>query len=195
MTDKREVLIDIVCNFCLIKKRRRFNLLKPIGIVNRINYLLKTPHLKGIDLKRVKLNGKPASTAQRYNENYEIYRNYQMFSRQLSGGRDAYSTTIWSYDINKEGLVKGLKLESKEINNRYGRILYRSNDVVEVNNNRNTFCEKTHLKNLADDANLSSLPPKEQVRIKMIKRYIQLIKLNPSYEKYDEAFSKIILGR
>lgn len=170
-------------------------MLKPIGIVNRINYLLKNPHLKGINLKRMKLNGKPASTAQRYSGNYEIYRNYQMFSRQLSGGRDEYTTTIWSFDINKEGLVKDLKVESKEINNRYGRILYHSNDVVEVNNNRNTFSEKTPLKNLADEANLSSLPPKEQVKIKMIKRYIKLIKLNPSYEKYDEAFSKIILGR
>lgn len=130
-SDKREVLIDIVCNFCFIKTIRRFDLLKPIGIVNRINYLLKTPHLKGINLKRVKLNGKPAATAQRYNENYEIYRNYQMFSRQLSGTRDEYTTTIWSYDINKEGLVKGLKLESKEINNRYGRIHYRQRSRLE----------------------------------------------------------------
>lgn len=170
-------------------------MLKPIGIVNRINYLLKNPHLKGLDLRHVKLNAKKAESAKNFGVNYEIYKNYQMFSRHVSMGREATSTTVWSYNIDKEGLVKDLIFESKDISNRYGTVHYRSNGEVVVKNNRNTFNEKTHMKNLSDGADLSSLPPPEQVRIRNIKRYIKLIKLNPAYEKYEEAFSKIILGK
>lgn len=170
-------------------------MLKPIGVVNRINYLLKNPHLKGMSLRHVKLNAKQVESAQNFGVNYEIHKDYQMFARQVSLRRGATSTTVWSYSIDKKGLVKDLMFESKDISSRYGTVLYRSNGDVIVKNNRNTFNEKTHMKNLSDGVDLSSLPPPEQVRIRNIKRYIKLIKLNPAYEKYEEAFSKIILGK
>lgn len=79
-------------------------MLKPIGIVNRINYLLKNPHLKGLDLRHVKLNAKKAESAKNFGVNYEIYKNYQMFSRHVSMGRELLPLLFGVITLIKKGL-------------------------------------------------------------------------------------------
>lgn len=154
-------------------------LIKPIGIANRINYFLKNTSTNG-NLRYVKLNGKPNPSGKLGKCEYLIYPEYRMFIRHTTNYRTKESSfTDWHYNLNKDGVVENIDVLSKTISNQHGTVTYYPNGDVEVEA-RNYSKQIIPKKYMTEDADLTSLLPTEQIKIRNLKEDIKLIKSNPA---------------
>ncbi len=131
-------------------------------------------------MRYVKLNGQPNPSGKFGKCEYLIFPKEQMFMRHTYNYRTNHSyTTSWFYSLNKDGLVNNIDKPYKTISNQYGTVKYSPNGDAEVDA-RNYSKQILPRKYMSEDADLTSLPPWEQIKIRNLKSDIRLIRLNPA---------------